>query len=96
MEAMNQDESKVLKLLAIVNGVIKFRFHDLQMFIHLIGKPGSGKGTFSRLLEKIVGKENHKSSRLEKLGDDYEVAKIIDSQLVICPDEDKQVGNMAD
>jgi putative DNA primase/helicase len=92
MEAMNQDESKVLKLLAIVNGVIKFRFHDLQMFIHLIGKPGSGKGTFSRLLEKIVGKENHKSSRLEKLGDDYEVAKIIDSQLVICPDEDKQVG----
>ena len=92
MEAMNNDESKVLKLLAIVNGVIKFRFHDLQMFIHLIGKPGTGKGTFSRLLEKVVGKENHKSSRLEKLGDDYELAKIIDSQLVICPDEDKQVG----
>lgn len=92
MEAMNSDESKVLKLLAIVNGVIKFRFHDLQMFIHLIGKPGTGKGTFSRLLEKVVGKENHKSSRLEKLGDDYELAKIIDSQLVICPDEDKQVG----
>jgi putative DNA primase/helicase len=96
MEAMNNDESKVLKLLAIVNGVIKFRFYDLQMFVYLVGKPGTGKGTFCRLLEKIVGQENHTSSRLEKLGDDYEIAKNINMQLVTCPDEDKQLGKYGD
>ncbi len=92
MIAMNGDSKKILKLLAITNGVIKFRFHDLQMFVHLVGKPGTGKGTFSRLLTKIVGKENSESTRLKKLDKDYEIDKIIDAQLVICPDEDKQVG----
>ncbi len=92
MVAMNGDSKKILKLLAITNGVIKFRFHDLQMFVHLVGKPGTGKGTFSRLLTKIVGKENSESTRLKKLDKDYEIDKIIDAQLVICPDEDKQVG----
>lgn len=92
MSAMQGDTAKVLKLLAIVNGVVKFRFHDLQMFVHLVGKPGTGKGTFSRLLQKLVGKANAKSSRLDKLNKDDELARIIDAQLVVCPDEDKQVG----
>ena len=95
MTAMERDEAKILKLLAIVNGVVKFRFHDLQMFVHLVGKPGTGKGTFSRLLQKLVGKANAKSSRLDKLSKDDELARIIDAQLVTCPDEDKQVGRFA-
>ena len=93
MWAMNGDEKRVFKLLAIVNGAIKFRFYDLQMFVHLVGKPGSGKSTFARLLQTIVSKANHKGSRLQKLNDDYELAKIINAQLVVCPDEDKQVGS---
>lgn len=93
--AMGDDSQKMLKLLAIVNAVIKHRFYDLQMFVHLVGKPGTGKGTFSRLLEKLVGKANSISSRVGKLGDDYEIARFINSQLVICPDEDKQIGNHA-
>ena len=92
-EAMKGDPHKTLKLVAVINGVIKFRFCDLQMFVHLVGKPGTGKGTFSRLLSKIVGKENTESSRLKKLDNDYELDKIINAQLVICPDEDKQVGD---
>jgi putative DNA primase/helicase len=50
--AMQGDHQKILKLLAVINGLLKFRFFDLQMFVHLIGKPGSGKGTFIRLLRK--------------------------------------------
>jgi putative DNA primase/helicase len=95
MTAMERDEAKILKLLAIVNGVVKFRFHDLQMFVHLVGKPGTGKGTFSRLLQKLVGKTNAKSSRLDKLNKDDELARIIEAQIVVCPDEDKQVGRFA-
>ncbi len=92
MHSQKQDALKVLKLLAIINGVIKFRFHELQMFVHLQGVPGAGKGAFVRLLESIVGKSNRTSTRLTKLGNDYTIADIINAQLVLCPDERKQVG----
>jgi putative DNA primase/helicase len=90
--AMGGSSKRILKLLAIINGAIKFRFHDLQMFVHLVGKPGTGKGTFSRILEKVVGKVNTVNSSLTALSEGTEIAAIIDKQLVIFPDERKQVG----
>ena len=90
--AMKGDDKKVFKLLAIVNGVLKFRFHDLQQFVHLVGKPGSGKGTFARLLEKLVGRENFKGCSLERLKDGSTMASIVDKQLVVFADERKPVG----
>jgi len=95
MQVQDGDPLKVLKLLAIINGVIKFRFFELQMFVQLYGVPGTGKSTFARILQGIVGKGNYQGSRLSKLNDDNEIAKIIDSQLVICPDEKKQVGDFS-
>lgn len=95
MQVQDGDPLKVLKLLAIINGVIKFRFFDLQQFVQLYGVPGTGKSTFARLLQGIVGKGNYQGSRLSKLNDDNEIAKIIDTQLVICPDEKKQVGDFS-
>lgn len=85
--AMQGDHQKILKLLAVINGLLKFRFFDLQMFVHLIGKPGSGKGTFIRLLQKIVGRENWKGCKLKNMDDGSTMASIIDKQLVACPDE---------
>ena len=84
--AMQGDRQKILKLVAIVNGLLKFRFFDLQMFVHLIGKPGSGKGTFVRLLQKIVGRENWKGCKLRSMDDGSTIASIIDKQLVACPE----------
>lgn len=92
MYSQKQDPVKVLKLLAIINGVMKFRFHELQMFVYLQGVPGAGKSSFGELLESIVGKPNRYSTRITKLNDDYTIANFINSQLVICPDERKQVG----
>ena len=90
--AMQGSAKKMLKLLAIVNGLLKFRFFDLQMFVHLVGKPGSGKGTFARLLEKVVGYANFAACQLDKLKDGSTVASIIDKQLVVFGDERKPVG----
>ncbi len=90
--AMSGDAKRMYKLLAIINGAIKFRFHDLQMFVHLVGKPGTGKGTFSRILEQVVGAANTQSSSLTALSEGTEIAAIIDKQLVIFPDERRQVG----
>ena len=92
LRAMDGDSQRVMKLLATINGALKFRFHDLQMFVHLVGKPGTGKGTFSRILEKIVGDANCTASSLTALDEGTEIAAIIGSQLVVFPDERRQVG----
>ena len=93
MYAQDGDPAKILKLLAIFNGVLTYKFSDLQMFTLLCGVPGSGKGTFSRLVEKAVGKNNHASAKLHRLSEDNVIANIIDKQLVVCPDEKKQTGD---
>ena len=90
--AMQGSAKKMLKILAIVNGVLKFRFHDVQMFVHLVGKPRSGKGTLARLLEKVVGDANFGACQLDKLKDGSTVASIIDKQLVVFADERKPTG----
>jgi len=90
--AMKGNVKKIAKLLAIVNGCLRFSFHGWQQFVHLIGVPGSGKGTFARLLEKVVGKENSQPCALENLKDGSTIASIIDKQLVVFSDERKPVG----
>jgi len=90
--AMRGDAKKMFKLLAIINGCLRFGFFGWQMFVHLIGDPGSGKGTFARLLEKVVGKENNQPCSLDQLKDGSTLASIIDKQLVVFGDERKPVG----
>lgn len=86
------DKRKTLKLLAVVAGVLRFRFSKLQKFCHLIGEPGTGKGTFMRLLKDVVGAKNSQSASLTNLKDGSVMARIIEAQLALFPDERKQVG----
>ena len=90
--AMRGDAKKMFKLLAIINGCLRFGFFGWQMFVHLIGDPGSGKGTFARLMEKVVGKDNTQPCSLDQLKDGSTLASIIDKQLVVFGDERKPVG----
>jgi putative DNA primase/helicase len=90
--AMKGDKRKMFKLLAIVNALLKHRFFDLQMFVHLVGAPGSGKGKFARFCQKLVGQDNTAGCQLDKLSDGSTKASIMDKQLVVFPDERKPVG----
>ena len=91
--AMQGDERKMFKLLAIINALLKYRFFDLQMFVHLVGAPGSGKGKFMRFCQKLVGKSSNTiACQLDKLGDGSTKASLMDKQLVVFPDERKPVG----
>lgn len=90
--AMDRDSARIKLLLAIINAAIKWRFFEFQKFVTLTGKSGAGKGTFIRLLTKIVGDENHQATKLANLSKDASVAAIIDKQLVTCPDERRKTG----
>ena len=90
--AMRGDAKKMFKLLAIINGCLRFGFFGWQMLVHLIGEPGSGKGTFARLMEKLVGEENSQPCSLDELKDGSTLASIMDKQLVVFGDERKPVG----
>lgn len=90
--SMLEDEQRILKLLAVIAGIIRYRYSKLQRFVHIIGEPGTGKGTFLRLLKDVVGFQNCQSASLTNLHDGNVIARIIDAQLVLFPDERKQVG----
>jgi len=88
--------NKVMKevLLCYCNAVLKGR-HDLQKFLHLIGLGGTGKGTFARLLESLIGTQNVHSTNLDEwCGNRFEGANAYHKRLVLFPDEDKQTGKL--
>lgn len=91
-QSMLGDSTKVLKLLAVISGILRFRLSRLETFIHLIGEPGTGKGTFFRLIKAIVGAENYRGASLSKLDDGSTMARIINAQVAAFPDERRQVG----
>ncbi len=88
----DDDDYKVLKLLAVIAGCLTFQFRHLQAFVQLEGVPGSGKGMFQRILTAIVGERNTTPTHLDKLRNEYYLAEIITAQLVTLADEEKQIG----
>ncbi|GAX37882.1 DUF3854 domain-containing protein [Nodularia sp. NIES-3585] len=81
-------------LICYCNAVIKGRA-DLQRFVHLIGLPGTGKGTFSRLIISLIGEENVHTTNLEEwCKGKFEQANAYKKRLVVFPDEDKYAGKI--
>ena len=67
---------------------------DLQKFLHLIGGGGSGKSTYTRLIESLVGIQNCWNGSLESLEDKHEVARLIGKRAALFPDQDKVTGKV--
>ncbi|MBW4644767.1 MAG: DUF3854 domain-containing protein [Goleter apudmare HA4340-LM2] len=92
LSAGNADIKQVL--ICYCNAVIKGRY-DLQKFLHLIGLGGTGKGTFTRLLTELIGKQNVLVTNLPIwCTNQFEGANAFGKRLVIFPDEDPYRGSI--
>lgn len=61
---------------------------DHQKFLEVVGSPGSGKGTLTRVINAMLGQQNVAASSLHSLDTNrFELARVLDSRLLVCPDE---------
>jgi putative DNA primase/helicase len=80
-------------LRAFVNCIIRGDTH-YEKYLELVGPGGSGKSTFTRILDTIVGAEGVLVSSLNALDKDkFEVACLHGKRLLLMPDQERYQGN---
>ncbi|MDO9139051.1 MAG: phage/plasmid primase, P4 family [Methylobacter sp.] len=68
---------------------------DLQIFLHLMGSGGTGKGTLMRLAVALVGRHNAASTTLPAMeNNQFETANFYQKRLVMITDSDKYGGSI--
>jgi len=94
IEATGGNKEDVQILIHFAAAVLRGR-SDLQKFLHLIGGGGSGKSTYTRLIESLVGIQNCWNGSMESLEDKHEVIKLMGKRAALFPDQDKTSGKMS-
>jgi P4 family phage/plasmid primase-like protien len=93
-----KDDAQVELLRAYLNCIVLGRV-NLQRYLEIIGPGGSGKGTFIRLAESLVGGVNTHVTELKRLesGDAsrFETARLYGKRLVIITDAEKFSGDVS-
>jgi P4 family phage/plasmid primase-like protien len=93
-EAQDGDAQRVRYLLAWAKAIVTSRV-ELQKFLYLLGSPGSGKGTFMRLIVALVGDVNVHITTLKRLEENrFETASIYGKRLVAITDCDEWHGDV--
>lgn len=89
----NQDRVELLR--AYLNAIVKGRV-DLQKYIEITGMAGSGKGTFIRLAESLVGIDNVHATDLSRLTGSqarFETSNIYGKKLLIITDAESYASD---
>lgn len=95
LECTQGDQLVVEVLRAYLNAILKGRV-DLQRYVELIGSGGSGKSTYLRLAQALVGMENCFCTTLPDLQKNrFEMAAIIGKKLVVITDSDSFTGSVS-
>lgn len=94
MEAQKGDRHRVQVLLAYLKAILDSRT-DLQRFLECTGPGGSGKGTYTRMAQALIGLENCHCTTLKQLEENrFETASIYGKRLVIIADADRYGGSV--
>ncbi|MCC5660684.1 phage/plasmid primase, P4 family [Nostoc sp. XA010] len=93
-EVTSTNQSIKIILLCYLAAILKGR-SDLQQFLHLIGSGGTGKGTFFRLAQSLVGNYNVCSTTLRDFcSKTFGVANAYKKRLLLFPDQTPYQGDV--
>ncbi len=93
-QAVDGDQATVKLLQAWLAALLHGRA-DLQIFLHLLGSGGTGKGTFMRLAAALVGQHNATSTNLQQMESNrFETANFYNKRMVCITDSDKYCGSI--
>lgn len=93
--AVNENPELLHVLRCFLHGVVNGRA-DFQVFLELWGAGGTGKGTFTRLCEALVGKHASIATELKRLEENrFEPARLKDKLLVQINDSEKYGGDVS-
>lgn len=96
MNRVTDGNEQLIRLLqAYLKAVVTGRV-DLQKYLELIGVGGSGKGTYSRLAQALVGTENTGVTTLKQLEENrFETAGLFGKRLLLITDSEKYGGDVS-
>ena len=94
LEAVGGDHEVRELLRAFLAALLRGGAH-LQRFLHLIGPGGTGKSTFLRLIESLIGARNATSTDLKELEQNkFETATLYGKRAALITDSDKYGGSV--
>jgi len=89
------DDKQVARLLIAYLRAILTGRTDIHRLLELVGPGGSGKSTYSRLAQALIGTENTHTTTLVKLeGSRFETACLWNKRLAIINDSERYAGNV--
>ncbi|MBD2470669.1 phage/plasmid primase, P4 family [Nostoc sp. FACHB-145] len=93
-EVTNHNQSIKLILLCYLAAILTGHA-ELQQFLHLIGAGGTGKSTFTKLAENLIGSNNVCTTTLRDFcSNRFAAANAFKKRLVVFPDQDKYHGDL--
>ncbi|MBD2499838.1 DUF5906 domain-containing protein [Anabaena azotica] len=70
--------------------------YEWQQYLEVIGKGGTGKGTFTRMAQALIGFHNTHSTKLQKLeGSNFESSSLKGKRLCVITDSERFAGEVS-
>lgn len=93
--SQDNDESRVQCLRAFLKALITGQASSFQRFLEVIGAGGTGKSTFVKLMEAMVGTENIATSSFEEITGRFSMADLKGKMLLVLPDCENFISSKA-